>query len=57
MGTGLAVVVVVFYGRWVFVLFNGLDFLDSSLVSAAGEIGAEPDLDHFTKQDFAQKLA
>jgi hypothetical protein len=52
--TRLAVVViVVFYGRWIFVLFNGLDFLDPSLVSSAGEIGAEPDLDHFAKQNFA----
>jgi hypothetical protein len=55
MGTGLAVVV--FYGRWVLVLFDGLDFLDPSQMSSACEIGAEPDLDHFAKKNLAQKFA
>jgi hypothetical protein len=49
--------VIVFYGRGVFVIFDGLNFPDPSLVSSAGEIGAEPDLDHFAKQDLTQKLA
>jgi pyridoxal biosynthesis lyase PdxS len=55
METYLAVVI--FYGRWILVIFDGLDFLDSSLVSAAREIGAEPDLDHFAKKNLAQKFA
>ena len=55
MVTGLAVVV--FYGRWVLVLFDGLDFLNPSQMSSACEIGAEPDLDHFAQKDLAQKLA
>ncbi len=53
----IGLVVVVFYGRWVLFFFDGLDFLDPSEMSSACEIGAEPDLDHFAKQDFAQKLA
>jgi hypothetical protein len=54
---GIGLIVVVFNGRWVLFFFDGFDFPNPAEVSSAGEIGAEPDLDHFAKQDFAQKLA
>jgi len=52
-----SLICVVFYGRWVFVLFDGLYFFNSPEVSAACEIGAEPDLDHSAQEDLAEKFA
>jgi hypothetical protein len=56
-GPGPALLVIILYGRGVFLLFDGLYFSDPSQMSSACEIGAEPDLDHFAKKNLAQKFA